>query len=195
LVTAAAGAGDTLVVTAKTKGTAGNAIASTETLGSGSWGAVTLAGGVDPTAAEFTTAFVAAVNAGSPDVSAARPTANTVAIANRYQDKLEDLATTETLSGTNNAFAAATLARSLSVDEASAAVVVSRIPNATEIALESMSFAFTFQPSAALVQVRTSSGAIKAWDGVTVISGSRVALNSTGTTDIGSGDVVTVIAQ
>jgi len=46
-VTAAAGAGDTMDATAKTAGTAGNAIATTETLGSGVWGAVTLTGGVD----------------------------------------------------------------------------------------------------------------------------------------------------
>lgn len=48
-VTAAAGAGDTMVVTAQAKGTAGNAIATTETFTNAGnvWGAVTLTGGVD----------------------------------------------------------------------------------------------------------------------------------------------------
>jgi hypothetical protein len=44
-VTAAAGAGDTMDATAKVQGTAGNTIATTETLGSGSWGGATLSGG------------------------------------------------------------------------------------------------------------------------------------------------------
>lgn len=44
-VTAAAGAGDTMDATAKKSGTAGNSIATTETLGSGSWGAATMSGG------------------------------------------------------------------------------------------------------------------------------------------------------
>lgn len=49
VVTAADGAGDTVVVTAKTKGTAANSYATTETCTNGSWGASTLAGGVDST--------------------------------------------------------------------------------------------------------------------------------------------------
>ncbi len=44
-VTAAAGAGDTMDATAKVDGTAGNTIATTETLTNGSWGAATLTGG------------------------------------------------------------------------------------------------------------------------------------------------------
>jgi hypothetical protein len=45
-VTAAAGAGDTMVVTAKVTGQVGNHIASTEVGANSSWGATTLAGGV-----------------------------------------------------------------------------------------------------------------------------------------------------
>lgn len=45
-VTAAAGAGDTMIVTAVNAGTDGNSIATTETLTNGAWGAATLAGGV-----------------------------------------------------------------------------------------------------------------------------------------------------
>lgn len=49
-VSAAAGAGDTMVVTARTSGAIGNAVATTETLTNGSWGAATLAGGVTQSA-------------------------------------------------------------------------------------------------------------------------------------------------
>ena len=46
-VTAAAGAGDTIDVTALTAGAAGNSIGTTETMTAGSWGASTLTGGSD----------------------------------------------------------------------------------------------------------------------------------------------------
>jgi bifunctional ADP-heptose synthase (sugar kinase/adenylyltransferase) len=54
-VTAVDGAGDTLVATATTAGTAGNALASTETMANASWGASTFAGGLDaePSEIEF----------------------------------------------------------------------------------------------------------------------------------------------
>lgn len=46
-VSAATGAGDTMVATARTAGVAGNSIATTETMTNGSWGAATLTGGAD----------------------------------------------------------------------------------------------------------------------------------------------------
>lgn len=49
-VTAVNGAGDTLVVTAISKGTAANAYGTTETMTNGSWGGATLSGGVNVTA-------------------------------------------------------------------------------------------------------------------------------------------------
>lgn len=48
-VTATTNTDTTQVVEAKTKGTAGNALATTETLTNGSWGSTTLAGGVNGT--------------------------------------------------------------------------------------------------------------------------------------------------
>lgn len=46
-VTAAAGVGDTMDVTASAAGAAGNSIGTTDTLSAGSWGATTLTGGSD----------------------------------------------------------------------------------------------------------------------------------------------------
>lgn len=46
-VGAAAGAGDTMTVTADTAGSAGNSIGTTSVMSAGSWGASTLAGGTD----------------------------------------------------------------------------------------------------------------------------------------------------
>ena len=49
VVTAVDGAGDTVVCTAKVKGTAANSYATTETCTNGSWGGATLTGGVNST--------------------------------------------------------------------------------------------------------------------------------------------------
>lgn len=56
-VTAAAGAGDTMDVTAIARGTAGNSIATTDTMSNGSWGAATLAGGTLETVTIGTTVY------------------------------------------------------------------------------------------------------------------------------------------
>ncbi len=52
-VRAAAGAGDTMVVTAIVAGSAANAYATTDTMGNGSWGALTLTGGADYTTGTY----------------------------------------------------------------------------------------------------------------------------------------------
>lgn len=59
LVTAVVASATTLVLTAATPGTAGNAIATTETLTNGAWGAATLAGGVALASALGTLTFAA----------------------------------------------------------------------------------------------------------------------------------------
>jgi len=53
-VSAAAGAGDTMVITARASGTDGNAVPVSETMTNGSWGGTTLAGGSDWTVAAIT---------------------------------------------------------------------------------------------------------------------------------------------
>ena len=53
VVTAVDGAGDTVVVTAKTSGVAGNSIASTKTMANGSFGGSVLSGGVDAVAGTY----------------------------------------------------------------------------------------------------------------------------------------------
>lgn len=58
VVTAAAGAGDTMVISAKTSGVGANSIALSETLTLGTWDAPTLRGGIDPLK------FVVSVNPG-----------------------------------------------------------------------------------------------------------------------------------
>lgn len=58
VVSAVDGTGDTVVVTAKVKGIAGNSIATTETCTKGAWGKTKLAGGIDGTPAEKNSVLV-----------------------------------------------------------------------------------------------------------------------------------------
>ncbi len=188
------GGSSKLNLTALAKGTAGNSLATTETMTSGSFGASTLADGVDPTAAEFTTAFTACINADTGgEVRAERITANEVLLTSEQNNKL--YACTETLAGSNNVFAAAAMFGGADVPaELPAASIVKRAATATEVTLLKMHFIFGHDVSAAFVQVRDTSGVIKAFDGATTYSGRRVTLASSGSTNIAATDEVTVIA-
>jgi hypothetical protein len=120
-VTAAAGAGDTMDVTAINSGTLENDIATTETITNGSWGAGTLAAGVD-NASDTIDNLIAAINlaAGAGTTYAALTTLNTdVTAAAGAGDTMDvtaivggtvgnAIATTET--ATNTSWGGATLA-------------------------------------------------------------------------------------
>lgn len=196
-VTAAAGAGDTMVVTSRIKGTVGNAYATTETLAeSGSaWGAATLASGADTSAAEFTTALTTAINANDCGGSAVRIGANEILFI-EANGTPNPLATTETLTGSNNAWAAATTYggenEPLSIPDM---CLFSRVPNAAEVALGNLHLQLSFTPTVFLVQVRTTStGAIRAWDGTVVITDNRLTL-AAGTTPLAATETITVFAS
>jgi len=193
-VTAAAGAGDTVTVTARVKGTAGNSIATTEVSSQLSFGAATLASGADTSAAEFTTALTAAINANECGGSAVRISANDILFI-EANNTANPLATTETLTGSNNAWAAATTYggenEPLSIPDM---CMFSRVPNAAEVALGNLHLQLSFTPTLFIVQVRTTStGAIRAWDGTVVITDNRLTLAG-GTTPLAATETVTVFA-
>lgn len=72
---------NTVVVSAIVKGTAGNAIDSTETCTNAAWGAAKLAGGLDTiTATNAVAALVEAINANDPNVTAVDGAGDTVVI-------------------------------------------------------------------------------------------------------------------
>lgn len=191
-VTASTTSATVIVATAKVGGVAGNSIATTETSSVLSWGNTTLLGGVDPTAAAFTTAFAASVNNNGPiGVSATRPQADVVIVADKYS---RALATTETLAGANNLWANATLVGGINPVNHDA-VITARVPSATEVTLQLMVFSFNFAPVAADVTVRTSAGVYRAWDGAITISGNTVLVASSGSVDVAANDIVTVTAQ
>lgn len=195
-VTAGAITSTTLVVTAKTKGTGGNAIASTETAVTLSWGAATLASGADATATEFVDAFVIALNAAGIGWRATEMAGNYVFVEQANITGVDaSTAFTETLSGSNNAWASATaLVGNGPATASKEMVMVYRTPTAAEVTAENMAFPFSFNPVAAAVFVRTSAGVQRAHDGAVTISGNKVLVGSGGSTDVTTNDVVTVIA-
>lgn len=195
-VSAGAITSTTLVVTANTKGTAGNSIASTEAAVTLSWGASALAGGVDATATEFVDALVIAINLSNCGYRATELASNYVFVQEAYPKGVDiTTAFTETLAGTNNAWASATA--SVGNGPASAAesvVMVSRVPTAAEVTAQNMAFPFNFNPAVANVTVRTSAGVYRTWDGAITISGNLVLVTSSGSTDVATSDIVTVTA-
>lgn len=137
--------------------------------------------------------LLAKINANQDDASIAVAVTNGLLVLNGNGHS--PLATTETLAGANNGWAAATMFGGRAVDTLKASVLASRAATAVEEAMELMVFPLTFTPTAFLVQVRTAAGAAKAWDGTATIVGNRIHLTSGGTTDIAATDVVTVLAS
>jgi hypothetical protein len=101
----------------------------------------------------------------------------------------------EGLAGSNNAFHNT----ASFFGAASAAVrgrdLVARAAVSKEVTLGNMHFVFPFKPSSVLVQVRTSAGVAKAWDGAVSISNYRVTLDNSGATDWAATDIVSVLAS
>ena len=152
---------------------------------------VNCSAGVTPTIASA--ALVAAINANTQQGIVAKAiSVNEVLIATKVGVAGRQLACAETLAGANNAWAAASMYGGSDVFKG--VQLQGRAVNATEVALAAMRFAFPFNPVSALVQVRTSAGAPKAWGGTTTLTADRVDLANTGSTDLAATDVVTVFA-
>ena len=149
--------------------------------------------GVTPAIASA--AIVAAINANTRNgLTAVAISANEILVFANSDSSPITLPCAETLAGANNAWAAANFygGEASGVRGLRAA---QRSPNAQEVAIGNMHFMFPFAVNAALIQIRTSTGASKAWDGVTTISGARVSLDNAGATDWAATDVVAVFAS
>jgi len=191
-VTAMKASASTMTVTALAGGTAGNALGTTEAMTNGSFGAATLASGADPSAANVRDALVTAINDASIEVTAYALGAQVV-IAHDYA--AEAIACAETLAGSNNGWAAATTYGETGILEApQIPVQVKRAVTAAEATALACVFGFSSPVANAAVQVRTSAGVLKAWDGKLTIVDNTVQLNSDGSVNLATNDVVTVEA-
>lgn len=105
------------------------------------------------------------------------------------------LACSETLAGSGNAWlTAATFGSGSTTDAPEIPLAFSRTCIAAEDTGKLMVFGLPFTPVEVIVQVRTSAGAIKAWDGKLTKGTNHVLLNSDGSADIAENDVVTILA-
>ncbi len=104
-------------------------------------------------------------------------------------------ACSETLAGSGNAWmAASTFGAGTTTDTPEIPLVYSRTCTAAEDTGKLIVFGLPFTPSEVLVQVRTSAGILKAWDGKITKGEGYVLLNSDAATDIAQNDVVTLLA-
>lgn len=198
---AAAFSGNNSVITALRSGTVGNSIATTETFTAGTnvFDAATLGtttAGVDPTGEEFIDAVLTVINASSTKVTATKQSAEYLLLEGR-ENGARNIACTETLAGSNNAFAAAATygGRTVTENAIKRFASSSRVPNATEVTAGLLIFSFPFNPSTAIVQGKvTATNALKALDGDVSISGNNVTVNNDGSTDFAATDTVTVLA-
>jgi hypothetical protein len=196
----AAFAGDALVLTAIAGGTVGNLIATTEGLThvSNVFDAVVLGttrAGVDPTAGEFTTALVAAINDPTrvENVTAIRVSANVVLV---YHDIIgpDATGTTETLSGVNNVWDAATLHDGALASSLSLAAIA-RVPNAVEVATDYLLVPLDFVPTAVVIDVRTTAtGANVAWNGGCTILAGGLQIDNLSTVDWSAAETLYILA-
>lgn len=199
-VSAAAFGANASVITADTPGTAGNALATTETFTAVTnvFDAVTLGtttAGVDPTAAEVVVAIAAAINAsGTELVTAIDIDSATEVLIHADAAGVVVLGCTETLAGAGNVWAAAAMYGGAAAGQGRIQSQ-SRVPNATEATLGNLHFEFDFTPVEIIVQVRvTASGVPVAWVGAVTITAGLVTLDNTGAVDWSANDTVTVIA-
>lgn len=204
-VTAAAFVAAASVITAKTPGTAGNSIVTTETFTDVASGfdAATLGttrAGVDSTGAQAATALVTAINTlGTEDVLAAANISggdpvllvfSADAPGGDVVPSTAALATTETLAGANNAWGGATMVAGAAAGAVTIQHFITHTATAGEAAGQQCVIALPFVPLHFIVQKRSSVGVIGGTLTVTLV-GSLLTVADAGLT---AGDVVTVIA-
>lgn len=104
------------------------------------------------------------------------------------------LACTETLAGANNVWAAAAMFGGKAAGQRRVAMQ-RRVPTATEVALGNLHFVFDFAPVVQAVRVvpTATPGAAKAFDGVFTVTGNRVTVDNSGSTDWAATDTVELI--
>lgn len=196
-VTATPSSTNALTITAKAKGTAGNAITLADGSSAFSWAsaATTLTGGADPTADEFATAL-AATNA--ENISITKISGTEVLFVDMSKlGATRALACSDTLAGSGNQWAAAnTYGFQGEPETPRKRTKFTRVPTASEVTKGNLHLALGFTPTTVRAQVFvTATGAAKAWGGTITRNGRIVTLTNNATNDFAATDTVLIIAE
>lgn len=158
-------------------------------------GAIAVSGHADNTPANATDALIAAINAsGTEAVTAVDISDNQVLIVADAVG-VNTMALAETMAGVNNEWDTAAL-RGGAAAAIKRQLTITRVPNATEVALGCVLIPLDFTPATAIVQVReTATGTPVAWDGNVLLrtAEQRVDLINAGSTDFAATDTITVM--
>lgn len=154
----------------------------------------------DDTPAEVTDALIAAINtSGTEPVLAIDIDANEVlvvaadGVGGNPVASDTTLAVAETLGGVDNEWDTAALRGGVAPEAERNLVVIARAPDATEVGTGNFHVVVPFTPLYTIVEVKDTNGDRKAWDGATSITGQRVTLDNSGSTDWAATDEVTVL--
>jgi hypothetical protein len=196
-VTAAKSGTDKCILSAIIAGTPGNAYTLVDNATNVARDAATFGTeqlGVDPTASEVLTALETAINASNTQRLEADKISTTHLLVRSKDVKVVTLACTETLTGTNNAWASATMYGGATTKTHKMAHA-KRVPNAVEVAVGALHFELPFTPTSVIVLVAPTAtpGAWKIWDGVPNIDGGHVLIDNAGSVDWASTDTMEVL--
>lgn len=148
----------------------------------------------DGTPANATPALAAAINANQGGDILATVIGDNELLIQEQEALGRALGCTETLAGSNNAWAAATMYGGV-LPGTQHLAVAARAPNATEVALATMHFVFDAAVTILAVLVRVgATGELKVWKGGLTATGNQVDLTLTGDGDWATTDTVVVIA-
>ena len=148
------------------------------------------------TPAVFTPALVAEINAEASEAVTAQTISNNQALVVANAPGVVTLALAESLMTADNEWDTAAM-RGGAAPSLRRIVAVSRVPNATEVALDRVLIPLDFAPSLAIVQIRaTTSGVSLAFDGNVLLRSveQRVDVINDGIVDFDADDTITVVA-
>jgi hypothetical protein len=138
--------------------------------------------------------IVSAINANTPYLATAISVNEILVVGRDGAAPTGAVACSETMAGAGNAWSSATMVPG-AADGTVALALQQRAAVAQDVTLGHLLFAFPFAVAAVQVDVRTSAGVAKAWDGAVTFSGGVVTVDNSGTTDFAAGDVVAVLAS
>jgi len=138
--------------------------------------------------------IVSAVNANTPYLAIKISDNEMLLVGKDESSPIGAVPCTETMAGANNAWSAATM-NTGAAGGTVAMQLQQRAAVAQDVSLDHILFYFPFTVAAVMVQIRTSTGALKTWTGNVTVNGNVVTVDNSNTTDFAATDVIAVLAS